>query len=402
MNVCEHNADRWLDYLYGLLNEAQSRELADHAAQCESCRAAMAEAQLDQRRMARAACLFRNVPEFEAPDDEQPRITAPAASKASPTPATLPLPNHVRRSLAQRLWPIWVAAAALLLAIFSGVEWHRRGMADRDQAVADAKKQRQAIDDRFAELKLRAHAEEQAIWDVAKRGAFRLSLIGPGQIHADGPSVYRAAVRDLDGRAFDAKLQVQLVRADSGDVIHRQTVDAEGEVDLVIPAGLKLTKDMRLEVFAKQHDLLGAREAQIRESIQAAPATHVVHLALNKSTYQLGEAMFFRALALERYSLRPPAQGMPLKVALVNAKGETVLNVGVTADQSGIASGEFALLSSLPSGSYTVQVAPVDSKLPIQTQSRVVEIVERLADLDVVPQAATYRPGDKATLNVSA
>src|SRR4029434_9047566 len=136
-------------------------------------------------------------------------------SKASPTPATLPLPNPVRRSLAQRLWPIWVAAAALLLAIFSGVESHRRGTADREQAVADAKKQQQTLDERFAELKLRGHAEEQAIWNLAKRNTLRLPLVGPAQISAHAPSVYRAAVRDLDGQAVDAnKLDVRLVRAD--------------------------------------------------------------------------------------------------------------------------------------------------------------------------------------------
>src|SRR5262245_51956569 len=266
MGLCNHNADRWLDHLYGLLNEAESRELADHVAQCRSCQAVLAEAQRDQQRMARAACLFRNVPEFEAPADEQPRVAAPAAMETPAVPATLSLRKPVRRSLAQRLWPIWVAAAALLLAIFSAVEWHRRGTADREQAVAGAKQQRDAIEGKFVELRLQADADRQAQWRQAKRDAFRLSVIGPGQIHADAPSAYRVAARDLDGRALDAKLDIRLVRADSGDVVHHQTMDAAGEVDVVIPAGLKLTKDLRLEVAAKH----GAREAEIREPITAA------------------------------------------------------------------------------------------------------------------------------------
>lgn len=398
MRPCEHKPDRWLDHLYGLLNEAECRELADHVAQCPSCQQALSEAQRDQRRMARAACLFRNVPEFEAPAGEQPRIVAPAALETPSVSATLPLRKPVRRSLAQRLWPIWVAAAALLLAIFSGVEWHRRGTADREQAVADAKKQREAIEGKFVELKLQADADQQALGQQAKRDALRLSVIGPGQIHADAPSAYRVSARDLDGRVLAAKLEISLVRADSGDVIHRQTVDAAGEVDVVIPAGLKLTKDLRLEIAAKH----GTREAVVREPVEAAPTTHVAHLALNKSTYQLGEVVFFRALALERYSLRPPTQTMPLKVALVNAKGENVLNVGVTADPSGIVSGELALVSSLPAGNYTVQIAAADPKVQIQAQRRSLEIVEQLGDLDILPQSTTYHPGQKAVFNVSA
>ncbi|GEM_PF-4504880 len=398
MGLCEHNADRWLDHLYGLLNDGESRELADHAALCPSCQTTLAEARREQRHMARAACLIRNMPEFEAPAEELPRVTAPAAVETPASPATLPLRKHVRRSLAQRLWPNWVAAAALLLAIFSALEWHRRGTGDREQAVADAKKQREAVEGKFVDLRLQADAEQKALWQQAKRDTLRLSVIGPAQIHHEAASAYRIAARDLDGKPLDAKLEIRLVHGESGEVVHRDTVNATGEVDVVIPAGLKLTKDLRLEVAAKH----GTKQAEVRETIRVSPANHVVHLALNKSMYQLGEVVFFRALALERYNLKPPSQPLPLKVALVNAEGKSVLNVDTAAGPGGMASGEFALVSTLPAGMYTMQVVAADPKLQIQAQTRQVEIVEQLSDLDIRPERDSYRAGDKIVMNLAA
>jgi anti-sigma factor RsiW len=146
MGPCERNTDRWLDHLYGLLDDQESREVADHLSLCPSCQSSLAEAQRDQRRMARAAGWIREVPEFQLPK-ETVEPSAPAI------PATLPFRKLVRPSLAQRLWPIWVAAAALLLAIFIGAETYRRGAADRDQAVADAKKQIQDMQGRFVALR---------------------------------------------------------------------------------------------------------------------------------------------------------------------------------------------------------------------------------------------------------
>src|SRR5262245_13333283 len=132
MGPCEHNADRWLDHLYGRRSDRESPEMADHLALCTRCQAALAEAQRDQQRTTRAALSSRTVPECHPPTAEARQGSASLTSVARPvasppTPGGPPVRNPLRRSLAQRLWPVWVAAAALRLAIFFGIDRYQRG-----------------------------------------------------------------------------------------------------------------------------------------------------------------------------------------------------------------------------------------------------------------------------------
>jgi len=399
MGPCETNADRWLDHLYGLLTREESQELADHLALCPSCQAGLAEAQRDQRRMARAARLIRHVPEFRLPEEEMApvRLPAVAATAAAPAqPATVPFARP-RRSLARRLWPAWAAAAAILVAILGATELYRRGAHDRDQGVANAKKQLEEIDARLATLKQDAGAEQRTLLNQAKADTMRLFVVGATQTAADAPYSCRIATRDLDGHALSAQLDVRLVRADSGEVVHQQSLRTTGEVEVVIPAGLKLDKNVRLEVAAKH----GASQAEVRETLSVAPTSHLVHLALNKSMFQLGEVVFFRALALERFSLKPPTSPLPLRFTLINAEGETVLEANASTSSGGIAGGEFALTDKLPPGMYTIRVAGATSASPIQSQVRGLEIAERLSDFDVRPDRNIYRPGQEVVLDVN-
>jgi hypothetical protein len=399
MGPCERNADRWLDHLYGLLTREESLELADHLALCPSCRAGLAEAERDQRRMARAARVIRHVPEFRLPEEERAPVLAPAvaATSAAPAlPATVPF-SRPRRSLARRLWPAWAAAAAVLLAVLGGAELYRRGAHDRDQAVAKAKSELEQIDARLATLKQDAGAEQRTLLNQTKAETLRLFVVGPAQTSADAPYACRIATRDLDGRALPAQLDVRLVRADSGEVIHQQSVATIGETEVLIPAGLKLDKNVRLEVAAKR----GASQAEVRETLSVAPTTHLLHLALNKSMCQLGEVVFFRALALERFSLKPPASPLPLRFTLVNALGKTVLEANASTGPGGIAGGEFALTDKLAPGMYTIRVAGAGADSLIQSQVRGLEIAERLSDFDVRPDRNIYRSGEKVVLDVN-
>ncbi len=401
MGPCERNADRWLDHLYGLLGEGESRELADHLARCPSCQAALAEARRDQRRMALAACWIRNVPEFQLPEEEAPqaaplKVVAPPAV-GSPAVAGPPARKPLRRSLAQRLWPVWVAAAALLLAIFYGLDAYRRGGAAHHRAVADGKRELDGVEAQFVQLRRQTEAEQQAIFKQAQSETLRLFVIGAAQAHPDAPYACRVATRDFEGRPALSDLDIRLVRADTGAILHRQAVTSRGDADVVIPAGLKLDKNMRLEVAAKH----GTAQAEIREPLATATATHVLHLALNKSMYQFGEVVFFRALVLERYSLKPPSEPVLLKFALVNPQGKVKFEVEAKTGPGGIAAGEFALVAGLATGVYSIQATSADPKVHVvEAQSRGLEVIERLSDIEIRPDRNVYRPGDNIVLNI--
>ncbi len=396
MGPCEHYQERWLDHVYGLLEEAESRELADHLSICPSCQANLAEAEKEQGRLARAARRIRHVPEFQVPADELAPVMASGQQVHDNGPATLAFRPAPRRSLRRRLLPVWAAAAALLAMIVGGMQIYQRGGEDREQAVARARADLEAIKGQFATLKTQADAERQNVIEKAKADMLRVSLVGSTQTNPAAPYTCRVATRDLEGRPVAADLDVQFVSVASGEVLHKQHLASSGVVDVLIPAGLKLDKDVRLEVAAKH----GSALAKAREIVHVAAGSHLVHVALNKSVAQLGEVIFFRALAVERFSLKPVNEPLPLRFSLVNAKGKALLEVTATTGPGGIASGELAL-AKLPPGEYQLQVAAADPKRHIQARAATLEIFEQLADFEIRQDQKAYHPGEKIVLDVN-
>src|SRR5437879_2066497 len=119
MHTCDECTDRLLDFLYGLLEADEVQPLRDHLAACPACKAALADAEAQQRLLARAAHVAQVVPAFVAPSDQP----------LQETPATLPLPVPPTRT--RRQWP-WLAAAAALLLVAGGLYWsYERGLDHR-------------------------------------------------------------------------------------------------------------------------------------------------------------------------------------------------------------------------------------------------------------------------------
>src|SRR5438045_432364 len=85
-----------------------------------------------------------------------------------------------------------------------------------------------------------AERDQRARVNQAKADTLRLVVVGAAETSADAPYSCRIATRDLDGHLLAAQLDVRLVRTDSGEVIHQHAVASAGEVEVVIPAGLKL------------------------------------------------------------------------------------------------------------------------------------------------------------------
>src|SRR5207244_4184550 len=100
------------------------------------------------------------------------------------------------------------------------------------------------------------------------------------------------------------------------------------------------------------------------------------HVALNKSMYYGGEVLFFRALTLDRFSLKPPAQPLPLRFSLLNANGTAVKELSGRTNAGGISNGELALTPDLLAGNYSLQVsAAAGTNTHVLPQNRSLEIV---------------------------
>src|SRR5262249_1336004 len=102
------------------------------------------------------------------------------------------------------------------------------------------------------------------------------------------------------------------------------------------------------------------------------------HLALNKSVFQVGELLFFRTLTLERFSLKPVAEKIPLLFTLLDAKGRAVKQMPGQTGAGGIGGGEFALTSDLAAGEYTPRARQAGPNARMLPQERAVEILRDL------------------------
>src|SRR5438132_587066 len=114
MGSCVYYRAVLLDYLYDLLEDDESQKLRNHLESCDSCRAALLQAQGQQKLLATAARLpFPGV-----------RFEAPLTTESSAGPATLKLPARLPRGN----WGRYVAAAAVLLAVGGAAAvWYGNG-----------------------------------------------------------------------------------------------------------------------------------------------------------------------------------------------------------------------------------------------------------------------------------
>src|SRR5205809_598374 len=103
MESCDHYQALMLDYQYGLLDESERQALQAHLEQCDTCPAALLQAQEQQKLLAAAARMeFPNV-----------SFRAPATEAVASEPDSLSLPAR----LARARWVPWAIAASLLLAV---------------------------------------------------------------------------------------------------------------------------------------------------------------------------------------------------------------------------------------------------------------------------------------------
>lgn len=416
MGACEQFHDQLWDFLYGLLEGEAAADLCAHAESCGACRQALERARGQQRVLASAARAVDQVPIFQAPGTT---TALPASELPVPAPTTLPVdpapitPSAASAILAiseQRLpvqrrsfrrWALgWTSAAAAVAAAVIGVVVYRNYISERGALAAQVvqdKRDLQKLDSQFAALQTKVEQAEQQAQREKPNGEraqpIHVQVIGPARFHPQAPAALRVVTRDADGLAQSADVHLQVNDAKSGQALYEESARSKGDLTLTVPAG-KLTGEKANVVVTAQAD----PAARVEATLQRAEPSHVTHLTLNKSIYQVGEVVFFRSLTLERFSLQPPTQNVPLSFSLVDANGQSVMELSGQAGEGGIGGGEFALTDDLPSGSYRLQVASGDPR--VRGQSRWLEI-QRPEAIQVEADRAQYNAGERGNIGLT-
>ncbi len=366
MHECHDYQVRMLEYLYGLLDDAEAGGLLAHVAGCEGCRAAHEEARRQQGLLAKAALVSFPEVRFEPPADE-------------PISLPLPAPSSPLRRIR------WAAAAAVLLAAaglatvaarFSQDHARvREEVAFHGAAAAETAKKAESLQTQVAKLPEDFKRRQQEVFQAARARQLNVVVTGPARAPVGAPSEYRIATQTFDGRPARARLDVRFLDDKGNAVLEQKDVPTRGDHRVTLEPALPLAPGsaLALEVTARREgddDPAGV----LRERVELAAPAYVTHLATDKPMYLPGETVRFRSLTLERFALRPPDDDFRLVYSITKPTkersdilfGASRLTAGGPSAADvlgpdgkplrGVGSGAWDVPADAPGGEYTLTV----------------------------------------------
>jgi hypothetical protein len=337
MKTCQEFQDRLLDQLYGLLEDAEAAELERHLAGCPLCRRAAEEARRQRQTLSRAARMEGASMNFQPP---KPWYQRPIATTWG---AKLRL----------------LAAAAVVLAA--------AGAAIYSYDAGGAR----AIDSRQT----------------------RLIVQGPAVIVPGAPRNFTVRTQTPAGHPREAQLSYRLVDP-NGKLIRSGELRCEGNAQIGLPVDLNIPAGSRLEVSTGP----GGESGSLR--LDVAAQRYVAQISTDKPMYKPGEAVFFRALALERYSLRADREHQVCFT--VRSPRGSVVHQDWAGTTRGVASSAFAVSPGMPGGEYSIEAASAEGLFAPEKRSFTIQAY-RLPRLkkELKFTGESYGPGQTAAATLS-
>ncbi|MCE9544641.1 MAG: hypothetical protein K8T25_03865 [Planctomycetia bacterium] len=342
-----------LEMIHGLLDDTAQRALMARISSDPEAARAYAEVSIEADLLAKAARL--EGPKIELP---QRRVTRGAAARSGPA-AYLP-------------WIVYLAASVLVLVTGGGYVW-----------------------DHFSQK------------DIA-RDHLRLLVSAPATLAPGVDGRVTVRTQSVTGEPLPAQVEVALVALN--DKQERQllpgserirNVGPDGQIDLTIPASLQLSGPVRLEVLAHN----GGSHPRMVRRLDMEAEHYVAQLGLEKPWYQPGDTIYFRALALENFSLASRRE-LPVEFELLDPSDALVAgskSQGVT--QRGVGNGSFPLDANLAGGMYTLVARSLEKPAAFpETKRQFLVQKYRLPRLkkELELTRDSYTPGDPLIADFSA
>jgi hypothetical protein len=330
MKTCEAFQAQLLEHLYGLLDEEDRRLLGEHLPSCPACQTALTA--LDGKRKLLAAAAREEFPGvYFQPPREVARIAEPKAS-----PKVLAEPWLPR-------WGRWAIAAGVLLTVGLVGGWTWKGFADVRHAVdlarADedrAKKEQQDKAQAYQKDLQSIQDEILKLDNRRDRKRLKVEVTGPETIQAGARNQFLIHTTNLKNEPVSAEVKVRLCDPSGQEVVKHQgreltwtmhSTAKEGQCDVVLPPDLPQKPGTR---FALQVEAKGKNGGQVTvdaRNLELVAPLYLTHLTTDKPMYQPGEAVRFRSLTLERFSLKPVAKLLTLNYRITAPNGAEVYNV---------------------------------------------------------------------------
>jgi len=403
---CEKTKVLALEYLYGLLEESEVAEFKVHLSQCGDCSKILARSNQQIQVLSKASKIsFPNI-SFTPPVGN---ITLTEVQSSTFTSA--------------RLW-MWSLAAGVLvlLGIPGGIitfnyqaDLHR--LQESEKAIALATEKMDSKARALQALLVERNSKIREASEEIRKKELRVVVTGPQTIQPGAPNQYQILTRDNLNRPVDAKIDAFV--EDQSNPGNRFPVVAKntnaGLLQVTIPPDLPLKASSRPNLIVSAKRESGAR-VEVKESLQIANSVYVAHLATDKPMYQPGETIHYRALVMDRFSLRPAQDNFSLQFFLVTPLKEQkligqgngtlsrlekpgeLLNGPDGKPLRGLGAGNFQITSEAPGGEYTLLLKEASGRFPEQSRKFVVNRYQKPRinkELDF--HRKTYAPGQELT-----
>ena len=417
---CSNTEDKLFEYLYGLLDDQDQSLLSSHCTECAVCGEKLKKALSQKDILVKASKAQFPEVKFTPPKDvakelQQAKILQYGAS------AVPGMQNA-------RIW-MWAVASVLTLGIgipagigtydFIGnstVVEHHQQYAARVQSNFNVKAKA------VVQLQNEGMAKANQAIEEAQKKQLKVLITGPATLQPGAPNSYQILTQDNLSRPVEARVEAFVEdKANPGTRFPvASQLTRQGQLQIVVPPDLPLRagSNPTLIVSAKRES--GA-QLEIKEGLQLASAVYVAHLSTDKPMYQPGETVYFRALVLERFSLRPPYEDFALNFVLTTPTQEqkvvgqgsgSISRLDKPAELikgpdgkplKGVGSGAFLIDPTAPGGEYILTVKDQSGRFPDQVRKFIVNRYQKSninKELDF--NHRSYGPGDEVIANCKA
>ncbi len=310
--------NRLMELVFGLLPDEEAAELRAAIAEDARLAEALAEAQANAQLMGEAARLASPKIVLNRPEPNARNRTA--------------VPDLLRSHLSPELtpwsgWAQWaILTTACLLILVSLLGWTRN----------------------------RSHPANVG------SDQLRLQVTGPSQIQASVDNSYSVTTTTASGQPVSSNVHFALCSPDGARVLgHTEKTDANGVLQIHVPAGLDLPEEVRLTVKAGQEN-----PQQLAESrVPVRQELFSTCLSLDQLRYAPGETLRYRSTSLSRFHLEP-CRDLPIEFEVLDPQGTAMQGTHQELiTNRGVAAGEFLIPAGAVSGVYAIVVSSSDPSL---------------------------------------
>ncbi len=417
---CINTEDKLLECLYGLLDDQDQALLSKHCAECVACGEKLKKAQLQKEILVKASKAQFPEVKFTPPQDLTKDLQQAKILKYGAT-AVPGMQNA-------RIW-MWLVASVLTLGIgvpagigvydfisHSTVVEHHKQYASRVQSDFNLKARA------VVQIQNEGMAKVNQATEEIQKKQLKVLVTGPATLQPGAPNSYQILTQDNLSRPVEARVEAFVEdKANPGTRFPvASQLTRQGQLQIVVPPDLPLRagSNPTLIVSAKRES--GA-QLEIKEGLQLASAVYVAHLSTDKPMYQPGETVYFRALVLERFSLRPPYEDFALNFVLttptqeqkvVGQGGGGISRLEKPAELikgpdgkplKGVGSGSFLIDPTAPGGEYILTLKDQTGRFPDQVRKFIVNRYQKSninKELDF--NRRSYGPGDDVVANCKA